>query len=270
VSRAALRPSAAWRERLSAMADQPPAAPRQPLWWESTRIGSVEPQLWELAGLAGSRLLRACVEQGVEGWRIEGELTPALAQIANAMRVSGCCHVWRDEALAVRDEQGRLLGTVERAAVRPLGIATHAVHLAALAPDGMHWLQQRSFDKPNDPGLWDTLVGGMIPASDTVQQALERETWEEAGLRLGQLQDLRHAGQVRIRAPARHVPHGYVEEVLESYLCTLPAGVAPENQDGEVACFRQMAGDEATARMEAGEFAPDACLILLQAFADPE
>ena len=72
---------------------------------------------------------------------------------------------------------------MERAVVRPLGITTFAVHLLA-SPDGRHWVQQRSLTKPNDPGLWDTLMGGMIPASDSMAQALERETWEEAGLRL--------------------------------------------------------------------------------------
>ena len=45
------------------------------------------------------------------------------------MREAGVAHAWRDEQLAVTDAQGRTLGTVERAVVRPLGITTFAVHL---------------------------------------------------------------------------------------------------------------------------------------------
>lgn len=269
MNRTALRPSAQWRARLLAQANQPPAAPRQPLWWESACIGSVEPSLWERAGLLGSPWIAPWSEPGVPGWRVQGDLTESLGYIARAMRDAGCCHVWRDEALAVRDERGVLLGSVERGAVRPLGIATHAVHLAGIDPEGLHWLQQRAFDKPTHPGLWDTLMGGMIPASDSVQDALERETWEEAGLRLAQLRDLRPAGRVRICGPAREVAQGYVTEVIEVYVCSVPEGVEPVNQDGEVACFRRMTGDEASARMEAGEFAPDACLVLLQAYGEP-
>jgi len=27
------------------------------------------------------------------------------------------------------------------------------------------WVQQRALDKANDPGLWDTLMGGMVSAA---------------------------------------------------------------------------------------------------------
>jgi hypothetical protein len=56
--------------------------------------------------------------------------------LAQALRVAGLAGAWRDELLAVTDEQGTALGVVERAAVRPLGIATRAVHLLARSPDG--------------------------------------------------------------------------------------------------------------------------------------
>ena len=74
----------------------------------------------------------------------------------------------------------KTIGQVERGAVRPLGIATQAVHLVGHAADGRIWVQQRALNKANDPGLWDTLMGGMVSAADTVATALVRETWEEA------------------------------------------------------------------------------------------
>ena len=121
---------------------------------------------------------------------------------------------------------------------------------------------------PTDPGLWDTLVGGMVPATDSVPQALERETWEEAGLRLPELRQVRYGGQVVTRRPAADVPHGYVVEVLDWYACSVPHGMQPANQDGEVDEFRAMPADEVARRLQAGEFTLDAAAILVAAFAD--
>jgi 8-oxo-dGTP pyrophosphatase MutT (NUDIX family) len=257
-----LAPAAAWRARLRAAADAPPLRPRVPLWCGAERIGSVEPDLFARAGLAHGTLVRPSGEQG---WRLEGQPSATLARIADVLRDAGLAHAWRDEQLAVRGESGVLVGTVERAAVRPLGIATHAVHLTATSSGGDIWVQQRAFDKPTDPGLWDTLVGGMVPAQDNLAQALERETWEEAGLRPPQLQGLRHGGRILTRRPFRELPHGYLVEVLDWYTCTLPDGVVPHNQDGEVAAFRCMTPADVSQHLERDEFTVDAALVLLAA-----
>ena len=58
--------------------------------------------------------------------------TASLRQVALAMREAGVAHTWRDEQLAVTDSDGRMLGVVERAVVRPLGITTFAVHLTGV------------------------------------------------------------------------------------------------------------------------------------------
>jgi len=178
------------------------------------------------------------------------------------LRAEGLAHVWRDEQLAVDDTQGRRLGSVERAVVRVLGIPTAAVHLAGWSEAGDCWLQQRAFDKPTDPGLWDTLMGGMISAADTLQEALARETWEEAGLRLEQLAGLAYGGCIETRRPATEVPHGYLVERLHWFRCVLPAGVLPSNQDGEVAQFAAMPPAEVGERIGRGEFTEDAAWIL--------
>jgi 8-oxo-dGTP pyrophosphatase MutT (NUDIX family) len=262
----ALAPSAAWVARLREAGMRPPLVARVPLEWQGESIGTVEPGLFERCGAAA----HARVARAGAGWAVQGELSESLAALAQALRAAGLAHVWRDELLAVRAGDGRVLGEVERAVVRPLGIATQAVHLLGLDPHGRHWMQKRADDKPNDPGLWDTLVGGMVPASDSLAAALERETWEEAGLRFAQLQALRHGGRVTTRRPAREVPHGYVVEHLDWYACVVPEGVAPVNQDGEVAEFRAMDAAEVTARLERDEFTVDAALLLLDAFGAPE
>jgi len=261
----ALRLGAAWRAHLRDAADCVPRHARVPLAWRGQRIGSVEPDLFLRAGLQGDPLL---VSRG-GAWEIPGELTPSLAQLAFVLRDKGLAHTWRDEQIAVRNEAGALLGTVERALVRPLGIATHAVHLVATDPQGGHWVQQRAFDKPTDPGLWDTLVGGLVPASDSQDEALARETWEEAGLRLSQVHGLRHGGRLLTRRPFRELAHGYVVEFIDWYACTLPAGVEPANQDGEVAGFRCMAPAEVESLLEGEGFTIDASLVMVAAFGAP-
>lgn len=262
------RIDAAWLAALRARAGQPPSRPRVPLWAGESQIGSVEPDLFPQAlppaavGAAG--LVQPARRAGMEGWEVIGTLTASLAELAFALRDAGAAHAWRHEQLAVTDTQGRTLGTVERAVVRPLGITTFAVHLAGYSPDGRHWLQQRSLTKANDPGLWDTLMGGMVPASDTLQQALERETWEEAGLRLDQLSDLRHGGRISTRRPTGDGRGGYVVEHIDWYRCTVPDGVAPANQDGEVAQFQLMDGKQVLNGLQRDEFTTEAALILVE------
>ena len=260
----ARQPSEALLARLHARIDQPPLELRAPLWWRGARIGTVEPAIErKLSGLL-QPLARAGVA-GVAGWQVEGELTARLAVVAESLRDAGLVRAWRDEQLAVTDEQGRVLGSVERGVVRLLGIATHAVHLLGFDEHGHHWLQQRAFDKADDPGLWDTLVGGMVPHDESVELALERETGEEAGLSLQQLQQVQFGGQLVTRRPSASVPGGYVVERLDWYRCLVPAGVVPENRDGEVAQFRRMNPTEVIERLERDEFTLDAAALLLQA-----
>jgi len=257
-----LCPSAAWRARLAVAANAPPLRPRVPLWCGGARIGSVEADLFVLAGLAGGALVRPADA----GWRLgEGDPTQVLAALAHALRDTGLAHTWRHEQLAVRDEDGTRLGTVERGVARALGLATDAVHLTALAPDGRIWVQQRALDKPTDPGRWDTLVGGLVPADESLDAGLVRETWEEAGLRPGQLLDLRFGGCVRTCRPLPEQAHGYVVEDIHWSTCTLAEGVAPRNQDGEVAAFACMAPTDLQALLERDAFTVDAALVLLAA-----
>lgn len=262
----ALALDAHWLARLRARADLAPRAPRQPLWWGDSRIGSVEPDFFvRLAAPAG--LVRAAQRAGEAGWELQGEPTTSLDRLARAMRDTGLAHVWRDEQLAVTDDTGRTVGTVERAAVRPLGITTFAVHLAAVSPDGRHWVQQRSLSKANDPGLWDTLMGGMVPAQETLESALARETFEEAGLALAQLQGLRWRGRIPTRRPSSDVEGGYLVEHIDWFTAVLPSGIAPQNQDGEVERFALIDSGRMAAMLLGDEFTLEAALVLAQAAA---
>ena len=70
------------------------------------------------------------------------------------LRQVGRCGPWRDEQLAVTNVQGAVVGTVERGAVRVLGIATRAVHLVGLAPDGRMWVAAALAHQTQSPRQW--------------------------------------------------------------------------------------------------------------------
>lgn len=248
---------AAWLAQQQAKADAPPLSPRDALWVDTSgaRIGSIEPTL-------GQRLLAAGLplRHSAEGWWVRGEAEAALAQIARWMNTNALGGRWRDELLAVTDVHGQVVSHIERAAVRPLGITSFAVHLIAHAEEGGFWVQQRALDKSTDPGLWDTAMGGLVAGAETVMQALERETWEEAGLRLSELRDVRALWRITIRRPVD--ADGYMVEHIDVFEATVPAEVVPVNQDGEVLRFERVEPAPLRERLVHGEFTLEASLIL--------
>jgi len=259
-----------WFAQLQARVNQPPLAPRAVLYCGAHAIGSVEPvafaALLAQTQMAGIVRTQAAASDDMPGWTITGQPGAVLAELAQAMRTQGYAQVarlWRDEQLAVRSASGQQMATVERGAVRALGIATHGVHLNGTSADQQVWIQQRALTKKTDPGRWDTLMGGMVSAADSLELALQRETQEEAGLDLAQLIDLHWVGQFTMRNP--NAPDNaleYVVERIDWFSAQLPAGVVPVNQDGEVQQFKQVALAELQAMLLQQAFTTEASLIL--------
>ena len=258
-----------WLQKLQAEANQPPANARVPFYVQDMRIGSVEPVFtYHLASLTNKYGREQLLKEEQEGWHLVnrlGDVTASLNELASLMRELKLAGAWRNEQLAVRCESGQQIGTIERGAVRPLGIATLAVHLVGQTTAGRFWVQQRALNKPNDPGKWDTLMGGMVSAQDTVETALERETWEEAGLHISDLHNLRYGGRQSNCRPSSDGAAGYMQEFIEWYTATVPDGMTPINQDGEVAQFVLMDEAELLAAMQRGEFTTEAALIFASA-----
>ncbi|MEO6958779.1 MAG: DUF4743 domain-containing protein, partial [Burkholderiaceae bacterium] len=133
-------------------------------------------------------------------------LNVVLAQAALTLKDAGCLRGWRDELLDVVGE-GRKLSVIERAAVRPLGLLTKAVHLNAWSPAGGMWIARRAPTKLTDPGKWDTLAGGLAAAGESLDASLLRESNEEAGLSPAQLES--HTPLQIILRMHRRLPEGY-------------------------------------------------------------
>lgn len=260
----------AWLAAARTAMQSPPRKARLPLWVNGQAVGSlVEHFLIEtgIAGrLGGDALLSKRERSGTAVWLLESptqDATPLMGRLADALRDAGRSGPWRNEQLAVQAVDGSRIGTVERGAVRVLGIATLAVHLVGMAPDGRLWVQQRAANKANYPLHWDTLMGGMVSAHDSLEQALARETWEEAGLQIADLQGLRHGGVLRFRQPDSDGGDdlGYMYEDIYWYAATVPEGMAPRNQDGEVAQFALWQADEVQQQLAQARFTPEAALV---------
>lgn len=239
----------------------PPSGSR-PLTVTGRVAGWITPRATRaLAALDGVRIEpeAVCIDAVAAGKRLV--INEVLAQAAVLMQEAGCLRAWRDELLDVVGE-GKTLGVIERAAIRPLGMLTRAVHLNAWTPDGRLWIALRSATKSTDPNMWDTLVGGLAVAGESLDASLLRESEEEAGL-LPQHLAQRSKLRVILRMH-RRLPEGYqVEDVLVSE-CVLDESVPMSNQDGEVAEIRAVTIEEAWDMIQAGQFTVEAELVVVE------
>jgi 8-oxo-dGTP pyrophosphatase MutT (NUDIX family) len=262
-----------WLEDLQASICLPPLRPRLALTLNGQQIGSVESEVAQ--GLVAREpdlshpAFSLTFAPDEARWHISGDGTQAFGHIAQALHAANVGRVrqqWRDEQLGIFNEAGELVATAERGIMRLLGMATRAVHLHACGTDGRAWVQQRAWNKSTDPGLWDTLMGGMIPATDSLQDALKRETWEEAGIHIEQVQHLRLAGHFVVQRPnAVDGGLGYVVERIDWFEGQLPDALVPQNQDGEVLQFALMDKAALMEKLKGGEFTTEAAMILLRA-----
>ena len=102
-------------------------------------------------------------------------------------------------------------------------------------------------------------MGGLVAAGESNAQALARETWEEAGLRVEALCELAAFGRFTVRRP---VADGYMVEHIEMFEAVAPEGLAPLNQDGEVERFECVDRAALVERLHADGFTLEAAMIL--------
>lgn len=195
----------------------------------------------------------------------------ALALWADALHTAGLLRAWRNERLSVAalppaheclTQLPQPLACLERGAARVLGVLTHAVHLVGLAPNGDVWLQRRALTKSTDPGLWDTLSGGLLAAQDTLHSGMLRETYEEAGLLEGDLSAVQVHGAVQQR---RSVPDGLILEAVWTYSAVVNPNANPKNLDGEVMAFACVSRHTLAEKVRAGLVSHEAVLALRMA-----
>ncbi|AVL71798.1 NUDIX hydrolase [Oligella urethralis] len=188
------------------------------------------------------------------------ELNALLVDVAYCLRDAGLTRAWRNELLNVYAE-GSVIAQIERAAMRPLGLLTMAIHLNGWTPEGDIYLQLRAASKAFDPNRWDTLVGGLLNAEDSPPEGLIRESQEEAGLATTHLKQRTPIRTIlRMR---RRLPEGYqLEDILVSD-CIIPPDATLENQDGEVERIETFRPSEVIQMIEDKDITIEAAIVLL-------
>ncbi len=186
------------------------------------RIGWLQPEL-------AARLARwpAVFTSGAEKVVLvdAAGLNPVVETLAREGFIPG----WRNERYRIED-----LFDIERAAARPFGLTTQAVHVNGIVGERM-WLARRSANKPIDPGMLDNLVGGGVSVGFSVEATLVKEAWEEAGIPAELARKAKPGGTISV---LREVSEGVQSETISVYDLELPADFRPENQDGEVSEFK--------------------------------
>ena len=186
------------------------------------RIGWLQPEL--AARLAG---WPAVFTSGPE--KVVLVDATGLGSVVEKLAQDGFIPGWRNERYRIED-----LFDIERAAARPFGLTTQAVHVNGIVGERM-WLARRSATKPIDPGMLDNLVGGGVSVGFSVEATLVKEAWEEAGIPAQLARKAKPGGAISV---LREVPEGVQSETISVYDLELPADFRPQNQDGEVSEFK--------------------------------
>jgi isopentenyldiphosphate isomerase len=84
--------------------------------------------------------------------------------------------------LPVVNRQDQELGLEFRKDIHRLGLMHRTVHVLVFDKQGRLYLQKRSAEKDNYPGLWTSSAGGHVEAEESYRHAAYRELYEELGL----------------------------------------------------------------------------------------
>jgi 8-oxo-dGTP pyrophosphatase MutT (NUDIX family) len=254
-------PTPEWLARVLHITNQAPDPARIDFEVNEQLVGSVTPSdaLWFSSALPGLSFDGTVLSVNP----VCGKDGPAvLSEMAQLLRHAQRLGKWRDEALRVTSSDGTVMGYVERAAARALGIKTFAVHLMLYCGDNI-WVQQRALDKATDPGMWDTCVGGLVAGDESLELSLEREAMEEAGVDIPTYRrngaTLRRGETVAVRRNL--ASEGYMHEDLFVWDLEVEPTFTPKNNDGEVAQFALWTPTKLISEMAAGHLTLEAMLI---------
>lgn len=91
-----------------------------------------------------------------------------------------------EEIFDVVNERDEVLGQRSRSEVHRLGLQHRAVHVLVFNAGGDLFLQKRSMQKDDFPGLWDSSASGHLETGEGYDACAVRELREELGVELAQ------------------------------------------------------------------------------------
>jgi len=87
-----------------------------------------------------------------------------------------------DERVDRLDDDGRIIGTIARRALRGQRIPHRCAYLLLFNRCGELFIHQRSATKATYPRFWDVCVGGLPSPGESFDDAVRREAAEEIGI----------------------------------------------------------------------------------------
>lgn len=164
-------------------------------------------------------------------------VSEALEAVREALFAADMIGAPRHEPMAVRlTADGDMLGTIDRSAVRALGLWVTKVHVNGLvrscARTPQIWLSRRAKHAAWNPDRFDTLVAGGVAAHQSVDDAVQAECWEEAGLLRDALSGLTPERRMAVQYVS---DRGLHRELLLVHDLYLDPDFIPACQDGEIA-----------------------------------
>ena len=87
-----------------------------------------------------------------------------------------------DELLDVVDGDDRVVGFASRGEIHARGLMHRSAHILVFDSRDRLFLQKRSHDKDEQPGLWDSSAAGHVDSGENYAACARRELAEELGI----------------------------------------------------------------------------------------
>jgi isopentenyl-diphosphate Delta-isomerase len=89
----------------------------------------------------------------------------------------------QDEIYDVVDRMDKVIGQATRREIHQKNLLHRSIHILVFNSKSELYLQKRSMDKDENPGLWDTFSAGHVDSGETYDDCAHRELWEELGIK---------------------------------------------------------------------------------------
>ena len=163
----------------------------------------------------------------------------ALDNFAKKAFKDGITNSYMNEPYGVIETQNsKALCLADRSISTLLGLTSFGKHLNGYVKDGdilKMWIGRRSYSKGYEAGKLDHLVAGGLPYGISLQENLEKECYEEAGM--GREFAAKATGTVSYK---HEYELGGKQDIIYCYDLVLPKSFIPKCTDGEVEEFYLM------------------------------
>ncbi len=165
----------------------------------------------------------------------------ALDNFAKKAFKDGIINSYMNELYGVIETQNaKALCLADRSISTLLGLRSFGQHLNGYVKDGdtlKMWIGRRSYSKGYEPGKLDHLVAGGLPYGISLQENLEKECHEEAGMGRELVSKAIATGIVSYK---HEYELGGKQDIIYCYDLALPKSFIPKCTDGEVEEFYLM------------------------------